>query len=275
MEKILLPNKIEILSGDKENESIIAIHPCHPGYGTTLGNALRRVLLSSLPGAAVTSFKIKGVNHEFSAIPNVLEDVVEISLNLKKLRLKVFSDEPVRLKLKANGEKKVTGKDIEKNSDVEIINQNLLIATLTDKSAELEIELIARQGRGYVPTEAREKESLEIGMIAIDSIYTPVKNVGFKIENVRIGQMTNYEKLILTIETDGTITSKDALSEANSILIEHFNFIAGNNSEIGIETKKKTTKKENKEDKIETKEEGEKEEEKKPIKKSKEAKQKK
>ncbi len=245
MEKIPLPQKIEIKSLDKENESIVSIQPCYPGYGTTLGNALRRVLLSSLPGAAVTSFKIKGVNHEFSAIPNVLEDVVEISLNLKQLRLKIFSDEPVRLKLKASGEKKVTAKDIEKNSDVEIINQDMLIATLTGKTAEFEMELIVNQGRGYIPTEVREKESLETGMIAIDSIYTPIKNVGFKIENVRIGQMTNYENLLLTIETDGTISPKDALAKANELLLEHFNFIAENNAQT--EAKKKPAKKEKEE----------------------------
>jgi DNA-directed RNA polymerase subunit alpha len=264
MENIPLPNKIEIKAGDKENESIISIQPCHPGYGTTIGNALRRVLLSSLPGAAVTSFKIKGVNHEFSAIPNVLEDVVEISLNLKKLRLKIFSEEPVRLKLRANGEKKVTAKDIEKNSDVEIINGDLLIATLTDKSADLEIELIVKQGRGYIPTESREKEDLETGMIAIDSIYTPVKNVGFKIENVRIGQITNYENLVLSVETDGTISPKEALAEANKLLIEHFNFIAENNV-IEVETKKKPAKKEKEEV----------DEEEKPVKKTKETKAKK
>src|SRR3989338_4260794 len=142
MEPLALPSKIEIQKGRNEHEAIISIQPCHPGYGTTLGNALRRVMLSSLPGAAVTAFKIIGASHEFSSIPHVAEDLVEISLNLKQLRLKIFSDQPVHLQLKAKGEKKVTGKDIKTTSDVEVINPGLVIATLTDKDAELELELI-------------------------------------------------------------------------------------------------------------------------------------
>lgn len=225
MEKIPLPSKIEISAGKNKNESIVSIQPCHPGYATTLGNALRRVLLSSLPGAAVTAFKIKGISHEFSAIPNVKEDVVEISLNLKQLRVKVFSEEPVRLELKVKGEKKVTGKDIKTTSDVEIVNPELMIATLTNKDAELDMEIIVSQGRGYIPTESREKENVEVDMIIIDAIFTPIKNVGIKIENVRVGQMTNYENLILNIETDGSLTPQEALNQANQILIDHFQFI--------------------------------------------------
>ncbi|MDD2807795.1 MAG: DNA-directed RNA polymerase subunit alpha [Patescibacteria group bacterium] len=225
MEKIPLPSKIEITAGSKVNESIISIQPCFPGYGTTLGNALRRVLLSSLPGAAVTAFKIKGASHEFSALPNVKEDLVEVALNLKQLRLKVFSEEPVKIYLKASGEKRVTAKEIKATSDVEVVNTDLVIATLTDKNAELEIEMLVTQGRGYVPTEAKEKDNIESDMILIDSIFTPVKNVGIKISNIRVGQMTNYEDLILTIETDGSITPNEALEKSNQILIDHFNFI--------------------------------------------------
>jgi len=226
MENIPLPSKIEIQPGKNANQAAVSIQPCHPGYGTTLGNALRRVLLSSLPGAAVTAFKIKGASHEFSALSNVLEDLVEVALNLKQLRLKVFSAEPVRLELKVKGEKKVTAKDIKPNSDVEIANPDLLIATLTSKDAELEMEIIVSQGRGYIPTENREKENLETDMIMVDAIFTPIKNVGFQIENVRVGQMTNYENLILNIETDGTISPQEALSQATQTLIDHFNFIA-------------------------------------------------
>ena len=225
MEKIPLPSKIEIQPGKNKNESIISIQPCHPGYGTTLGNALRRVLLSSLPGGAVTAFKIKGVSHEFSTIPYVKEDAVEISLNLKQLRLKVFSEEPVRLELKAKGEKKVTAKDIKTTSDVEIVNPELVIATLTNKEAEFDMEILVSQGRGYIPTESREKENVEIDMIIIDAIFTPIKNVGIKIENIRVGQMTNYENLILNIETDGSLTPQEALNQANQILIDHFQFV--------------------------------------------------
>jgi len=148
MENLPLPSKIDIQPGKKDNEAIINIKPCHPGYGVTLGNALRRVMLSSLPGGAVTSFKISGANHEFSSIDNVKEDTVEIALNLKQLRLKVHSEEPVKIEIKAKGEKKVLAKDIKITSDVEIGNPNLLIATLTDKSAELDMEIIVEQGRG-------------------------------------------------------------------------------------------------------------------------------
>ena len=237
MENISLPSKVEIQLGESKNKATVSIQPCHPGYGTTLGNALRRVLLSSLPGAAVIAFKIKGVNHEFSAIPNVKEDIVEVSLNLKQLRLKVHSEEPVRLELKVKGEKEVKAKDIKTTSDVEVVNPELTIATLTNKDAELEMELLVSQGRGYVPTEAREKEELEVGMIALDSIFTPIINAGFQIENVRVGQMTNYENLVLDLETDGTITHQEALNQATKVLIDHFNFIINQATEEGKKKK--------------------------------------
>lgn len=253
MENIPLPSKIEIQPGKNANQVVVSIQPCHPGYGTTLGNALRRVLLSSLPGAAVTAFKIKGVSHEFSSLSNVLEDMVEVALNLKQLRLKVFSAEPVRLELKVKGEKKVTAKDIKPNSDVEIVNPDLLIATLTSKDAELEMEIIVSQGRGYIPTENREKENLETNMIIVDAIFTPIKNVGFQIENVRVGQMTNYENLILNIETDGTISPQEALNQATQILIDHFNFIADQTKPTAKTKKEKKEK--TKEEKAETKKE--------------------
>jgi DNA-directed RNA polymerase subunit alpha len=167
---------------------------------------------------------------------------VEISLNLKQLGLNIFTDEPVKLELKAKGEKKVTAKDIKTTSDVEVINSDLVIATLTSKTAELNMEILVTKGRGYVPSESREKEDLEVGMIVIDSIFTPIKNVGFQIENVRVGKMTNYENLIITIETDGTITPKEALNQSVKILLDHFN-------QIAVETKDgakpKKVKKEN------------------------------
>lgn len=270
MENIPLPQKIEFLQGSKQNETIVSIQPCFPGYGITLGNALRRVLISSLPGAAVLGFKIKGVSHEFSAVPNVKEDVVEIALNLKQLRLKVYSDEPVRLELKTKGEKKVTAKDIKKSSDVEIANEDLVIANLTEAGAELEMELLVAKGRGYVPTESHEKENAEVDMIMIDQIYTPVKNVGIHVENVRVGQMTNYENLLLTIETDGTISPKEAIAQATKILIDHFDFIA---SEVGSEAKVAKVKKEEKpEAEEENESEEESDEEEKPAKKEKKVK---
>ncbi len=272
MENIPLPQKIEFIEGSKPNETIVSIQPCFPGYGITLGNALRRVLISSLPGAAVLGFKIKGVSHEFSAVPGVKEDVVEIALNLKQLRLKVYSDEPIRLELKAKGEKKVTAKDIKKLSDVEVANEDLVIANLTDGNADFEMELLVAKGRGYVPTELNEKENAEVDMIMIDQIYTPVKNVGIHVENVRVGQMTNYENLLLTIETDGTISPKEAISQATKILIDHFDFIAG---EVGSsDTKPAKAKKEivANEAEEEVVEEAEEDEEEKPAKKEKKAK---
>jgi DNA-directed RNA polymerase subunit alpha len=238
MENILLPSKIEFKEGKTKNEGIITIEPCYQGYGTTLGNALRRVLLSSLPGAAVTAVKIKGTPHEFSTIPSIKEDVIEIILNLKQLRLRVFNSEPVRLSLKAKGEKEVKAKDIETSSDVEIVNPDLHIATLTAKNADLDMEIFVSQGRGYVPTENREKENLEIGVISIDSIFTPIKNVGFKVEDTRVGQITNYDKLTLNVETDGTITPEAAFKQAVGMLLDYFHLIAGIDREKLPEVKK-------------------------------------
>ncbi len=225
MEQIILPSKIEVQKTEIPNKEVITIEPCYYGYGTTLGNALRRVLLSSLPGAAVTAVKIKGVSHEFSVVPHVREDVIEIILNLKKLRLRVFTDEEVRLFLKAKGEREVKADDIEKNADVQIVNPELHIADLTSKEADLEMEIFVSRGRGYVPTEAKEEKKLEMGVIGVDSIFTPVRNVGIKVEPVRVGRITNYDKLILDIETDGTITPSEALVQSVQILIDHFSLI--------------------------------------------------
>lgn len=222
--EIKLPSQIESKKIE-DNYSQIVIASCYPGYGTTLGNALRRILLSSLPGAAATAVKIKGVNHEFSTIKNVKEDVIEIILNIKQLNFEVYSDEPVELLLKVKGKKGVTAKDFEKNSEVKIINTAQKIATLTSKDAELDMKIIVQKGRGYVPVEAREKEKLDVGYIAIDAVYTPVKNVNFKIEHVRVEQMTNYDKLILDVKTDGTITPEAAVANAADILVDHFSLI--------------------------------------------------
>ncbi len=233
MEPIILPSKIEIKKGKNKNEATVTVDPCYYGYGTTLGNAIRRVMLSSLPGAAATAVKIKGVQHEFSTIPHVKEDVVEILLNIKQLRLKVFSTEPVRLVLKAKGEKEATAADIEENSEVEVVNKDLHIATLTNKNADLEMEIFVSQGRGFLPVEAREKEKLELGAIAVDSIFAPIKNIGYRVENVRVGDITNYDRLILDIETDGTITPEEALKQSVQILIDHFNlFLNGADSKM-------------------------------------------
>ncbi len=227
MENVSLPTKIEYAAGQKPNQTVMTIEPLYPGYGLTIGNALRRVLLSSLPGGAVVAVKIKGVAHEFSTIPYVQEDVVDIILNLKKVRFRVHSDETVRVTLQVKGEKNVTGADIEGTSEVEIATPDAHICTLTNKNAQLEMELFVKRGRGYWPTEAREKEKLEIGTIAVDAIFTPVKMVGLDIQNVRVGQMTNYNKVVLTIETDGSVTGEEAAREASKILVDHFAALLG------------------------------------------------
>lgn len=232
MEHIPLPTTIESQPVEGvAHKSQIVVSPCYPGYGTTLGNALRRVLLSSLPGSAITAIKIKGVDHEFSTIDYVKEDVVEIILNMKGLRFRVHSDEPVEIELNAKGEKVVTAADFESNSQVEVVSKDAVIATLTDKAASLNIKVIVQKGRGYVPVEARENEKLDLGYIAIDSIYTPIRNVNFRTENVRVGQMTNYDKLLLDITTDGTVTPEDAFNSAVQILVEQFQSL--NNATFG------------------------------------------
>lgn len=227
MEDILLPKKPELSSGDRDNEYVMTMGPFFHGYGHTVGNALRRVLLSSLPGAAVTSVKIKGASHEFDTLEDVKEDVLEIILNLKQLRLKMFSEEPVTLTLKKKGQGAVTAGDIAKNSDVEVVNGDLVLANLTDKSAEMEMEITVAKGRGYVPTEERLEEKNEIGVIAIDSLFSPIRSVGYKVEDMRVGQITNYDKLTLTIETDGTVDAEEAVRQSAKILMDHFSIVGG------------------------------------------------
>ena len=207
MEKLLLPSKFSFEEDkDNANKGILTVEPCYFGYGTTIGNALRRVLLSSLPGAAVTSVKITGADQEFSAVEGVKEDVLNICLNLKELKVKSFSETPVKLSLKVKGEKVVTAADFGKNSDVEIINSELVIANLTDKKSVFEMEITIEQGRGYSPTEERDKGNVEIGNILVDAIFTPVEKVGYKVVPTRVGDITNYDKLIMEIETTGAIS---------------------------------------------------------------------
>lgn len=227
MNYIPLPSTLSVVDQDLEN-SVVTIEPCYPGYGTTVGNALRRVLLSSIPGSAVTSFKIKGILHEFSSIDNVKEDVVEMILNIKKLRFKVYSDETVIVKLTAKGDKVVTGADFEKNSEVEVVNPNQPICTLTSKNAEISMEFKVRKGFGYITVEEREKEKMDVGEIMVDSLFSPIVNVGINLDNVRVGDMTNYDKLTLTITTDGSILGSEAIKLAADILVKHFTLLSPN-----------------------------------------------
>lgn len=262
MERIALPSKVTLTEAG-ENEASIVIEPCYPGYGTTLGNALRRVLLSSLSGAAITSVKITGATHEFTTLPHVKEDIVDLILNLKGVRLKMFEGETATIMVKGKGEKVLTAGDMKCPSNVEVRNPEHVICHLTDKNADLEMELTIGIGRGYIPVEQRDKERFDLGVIAIDAIYTPVRNVNFHVENVRVGQMTNYDKVTLTVRTDGTVTPASAFREAAQVLTEHFQHLMDAvptdapveeakparhaKAEVG-ETKKKAAKKEKKED---------------------------
>ena len=198
------------------------VEPLERGYGTTLGNALRRILLSSLPGAAVTSVKIDGILHEFSTIPGVKEDVTEIILNLKKLAVRLEGENTKRAIINAVGPKEVTAADIIGDSDIEIFNQDLHIATL-EENATLVMEINFARGRGYVPAEQNKTESTPISVIPVDSIYTPVRKVNFTVENTRVGQVTDYDRLVLEIWTDGSITPEEGVSIGAKIMQEHLN----------------------------------------------------
>jgi DNA-directed RNA polymerase subunit alpha len=231
MQYALLSETVNIKTISEDNKvGKFSIEGLYPGYGLTLGNSLRRVLLSSLPGASVIQFKVKGILHEFSTIPGIMEDVVEIGLNLKKVRFQFFAEEPQVLTLKVKGEKEVTAGDIEANSQVIVANPAERLFTVTDKKADIEMEITVDKGLGYVPVERRKTEKLEIGVIALDAIFTPVYAVSFKVDNMRVGDRTDYNRLDLEITTDGTITPSDALHKAGNILVDHFKKI----SEINV-----------------------------------------
>ena len=254
---ILLPKKPKIVN-KKDNKATFEIEALYPGYGITIGNSLRRVLLSSLHGVAITQVKIKGVQHEFSTIKGVLEDIIVITMNLRQMRFKLFSDEPQKATLKIKGEKEIKASDFEFPSQVEIVNKDCHIATLTDKKSELEMEIKIEKGLGYDPAEQRKrKEKLEVGSIAVDAIFTPVKRVSYKVENMRVGERTDFDKLKLEIETDGTVDPEQAFSRSCGILLDHFSMFKNEFSEKEEESKKvekkKPAKKEKKKAKPKTK----------------------
>lgn len=209
------------------NLATFAIEPLFPGYGMTLGNSIRRVILSSLPGAAVTAVKIEGVSHEFSTIKDVKEDVVDIILNLKQLCVKSHNDEIVSLKLSAHGEGVVTAAKFEKNADIEIANPELVIATLDNKNAKLEMEVFIEKGRGYIPVEKRDGGKLGVGVIAVDALYSPIRRVRYNVESTRVGQMTDLDRLVIEIETNGVTSPMEAISQASEILVDHFLVLSG------------------------------------------------
>ncbi len=218
-----MPKGIKIENSDENpNRGTVTVEPLERGWGQTVGNSLRRVLLSSLQGAAVVSVKIDGVHHEYSTIEGVAEDVTDIILNIKKLRVKLLSDEPATLVLNASGEGEVKASDIDENPDVEVLNKDLVIATI-NSDAKLNIEMKVRDGRGYVAADANKDEDDPVGTIAIDSMFSPVTNVNYTVENTRVGQSTDLDKLVLDISTDGSISVEDSLAYAAKLIYDHMN----------------------------------------------------
>lgn len=203
------------------------IEPLHTGYGMTLGNSLRRVLLSSIAGSAITAFKIDGVTHEFTTVKGIKEDVVDIMLNLKSVQVRSHSDEPVELTLEKKGAGTVTAGDIKQTADIEIINPDFVICTIDDPKASLTMNIVVESGRGYRTIEESGEQRVHSDMIALDAFFSPVQRVRYKVESTRVGQMTNLDKLLLSVDTDGTISPKDAFEEASAILVNQYTALAG------------------------------------------------
>ncbi|MFO0718912.1 MAG: DNA-directed RNA polymerase subunit alpha [Candidatus Paceibacterota bacterium] len=223
---IVLPSKPKIVSEDKFS-AVYEIDGLYPGYGHTLGNSLRRIILSSLPGAAITSVKINGVSHEFSVLEGVKEDVINILLNLKKVRIAMHSEEPQTLTLKVKGVQEVTAKDIEASGQVSILNPDLVIAHITDKNTELSMEITVEKGLGYVSKEVIQKNRVDIGTITLDAVFSPIKKVSYEVENMRVGDRTDFNRLRISIETDGTMTPHEALEKSIEISINQLKAIIG------------------------------------------------
>ncbi len=248
--KIIMPSKPRIVS-EEGNKGVFEIDGLYPGYGHTLGNSLRRIILSSLPGASITSVKIDGVSHEFQTMDGIKEDVITVILNLKRARFKMISDEPQTLTLSVKGPKEVLASDIKTGGQVEILNPETYIAEVTGK-VNLNIELKIEKGLGFVPKEIMQKEKVDIGTIAVDAIFTPIRRVSYEVENMRVGDNTNHNRLRISIETDGTMTAKDALSQSIVIMINQLKAIVDFKEPEEVKIEKKSTKggeKETEEDK--------------------------
>jgi DNA-directed RNA polymerase subunit alpha len=220
--------------------STFTVEPLHSGYGMTLGNSLRRVLLSSIAGAAVTAFKIEGVTHEFTTIPGVKEDVVDIMLNLKNVRFRVYGEEPQNLRIVKEGKGQVTAKDIQLNADVEVVNPDQIIATIDDAKGKFTMDLAVEVGRGYRTIEENTAKKAS-DMIALDAVFSPVLRVRYKVENTRVGQVTDLDKLLLTVDTDGSITPRDAFEEAAAVLVNQYTALAGKTRVASPETNDATS----------------------------------
>jgi DNA-directed RNA polymerase subunit alpha len=223
---VALPSKPRVVS-EEGFQGTFEIDGLYPGYGHTLGNSLRRIILSSLPGAAITQVKMEGVQHEFAGIDGVKEDVMTILLNLKRVRLSMQGDEAITATLKTNGTGVVTAADIEVPTQIEILNPEQPIAEITDKNTNLDIELTIEHGLGYVPREIHQKEKVDIGVIALDAVFTPIRRVNYEVENMRVGDRTDYNRLRVFIETDGTLTPREALEDSIEIMIHQLKAVIG------------------------------------------------
>jgi DNA-directed RNA polymerase subunit alpha len=230
---IIMPSKPRIVREDNTS-GVYEVDGLYPGYGHTLGNSLRRIILSSLRGAAITVVKIKGAEHEFSTLSGIKDDVITILLNLKKVRIKMLTEEPQTLRIKIKGVRTITAADIEKVGQVEILTPDQYITEITDRNTELDIEMTVEHGLGYVPREMHKKERMDIGSIALDAIFTPIRRASYEVENMRVGDRTDFNRLRMFIETDGTITPHQALETSIAIMINQLKAIVGFKEEVLI-----------------------------------------
>lgn len=235
-QKLIKPSEVNLkIEGDNPNKARLVVEPLERGFGLTIGNALRRVLLSSIRGAAVTSIKIEGVTHEFTAVPGVLEDVTDIILNIKNLALKTHSEGAKHISVAFKGPGAVRASDIDVGPDVEVLNPDLVICHL-DKGAQFMMSMVVETGRGYVPAVQNRTEDMPIGTVPIDALYSPIRRVSYKVEDTRVGQVTDYDKLLLDVETDGSMTSEDAIALASRILQDQFRAFVNFDDPIDVPT---------------------------------------
>ncbi len=227
MSKVIHNPTLASVEDHSDKSATFTVEPLHSGYGMTLGNSLRRVLLSSIAGGAIVAFRIEGVTHEFTTVKGVKEDVVDIMLNLKNVRFRLHSEEPVELRLEKKGAGAITAADIKTTADIEVVNPEAHIATVDDSKAKILMDIVIEPGRGYRTIEESGSKRLHSDMIAIDAIFSPVQRVRYRVENTRVGQMTDLDKLVLTIDTDGSISPRDAFEEAAAILINQYTALAG------------------------------------------------
>lgn len=230
MSKVIHNPALAAINENSDVSAEFVIEPLHAGYGNTLGNSLRRVLLSSIKGGAIVAFRIEGATHEFTTVAGIKEDVVDIMLNLKNVHLKVHTDEPIELRLEKKGAGPVTAADIKTTGDVEIVNPDQIIATIDDPKKSVLIDLVVESGRGYRTIEDSSITRLHSDMIALDAVFSPVLRVRYKVDNTRVGQETNLDKLLLTVETNGAVSPREAFEEASAILVNQYTALAGSTS---------------------------------------------